>query len=188
MSHKSKLEKHLGFLTDLGEFRFKRWLDANAYKFLMDVGVGVGQKVLDVGCGSGTYTIPAAKIVGESGIVYALDTSRQVLDRMEERAAREELRNVVRVDGGEIDDRFEGSSIDHVLLIDVLQEIRDRGAMFDGIYRVLKPGGSVIVYPMHMAAEDVIEIALKKPFSRVEKKFGGRILVFRKTRVDEPDT
>jgi len=65
--------KHLGFAKHLGEFRFKSWLDKNAYEFLAEVSVNKGQSVLDFGCGSGTYTIPAAKLVGESGRVYALD-------------------------------------------------------------------------------------------------------------------
>lgn len=187
MYHEPKFRKHLGFLMEFGEFRFKRWLDANAYNFLKNLGIGLGQSVLDIGCGSGTYTIPAAKIVGESGVVYALDTSRSAYDRMEERAACEGLRNIVRMDGGEFDLRLEVASIDHVLLIDVLQEIEDREILFDRIYRVLKPDGDVIVYPMHMAAEDVIKLVVKKPFSLEEKKFDSRILVFRKLQVHEQD-
>jgi ubiquinone/menaquinone biosynthesis C-methylase UbiE len=68
-------KKHLGFVKHLDEFRFKRWLDRNASQFLTKVGVMAGQEVLDFGCGSGTYTIPVGKLVGEAGRVYALDIS-----------------------------------------------------------------------------------------------------------------
>lgn len=180
-----KLGKHLGFVRQLGEFRFKQWLDNNAYEFLEDVGVKSNQMVLDYGCGSGTYAIPAAKIVGESGLVYALDISRTTLDKMEKRANREGLKNIARIDASEFDVRLEDASIDHVLLIDVLQEIDDREALFDRVYRILKPEGAVIVYPMHMAGEEVIKLALKRPFVLQEKEFDDRILVFKKLHAHE---
>ena len=46
----------------LGEFRFKRWLDKKPSEVLAEVGVRARQAVLDFGCSSGTYTIPAAKL------------------------------------------------------------------------------------------------------------------------------
>lgn len=78
--------KHLGFIKHLGDFRFKYWLSRNASDALVDMGVGTGQVVLDFGCGSGTYTIPAAKFVGEHGKVYALGLDLKALDKMEEKA------------------------------------------------------------------------------------------------------
>ena len=53
-----------------------KWLKEKAEKFLKEVGIRKDQTVLDWGCGSGYYTIPAAKIVGDKGKVYALDKSR----------------------------------------------------------------------------------------------------------------
>lgn len=44
-------------------------LESQALEVLRNVGINRGQLVLDFGCGSGTYTIPAAKIVGEQGRV-----------------------------------------------------------------------------------------------------------------------
>jgi ubiquinone/menaquinone biosynthesis C-methylase UbiE len=171
-------------VKQIDELRFKRWLDNNANKILEDVGVKSGQTVLDFGCGSGTYTIPAAKIVGESGLVYALDISNMALDKMEKRADREGLKNIVRIDAlSEMDIRLEDASIDHVLLIDVLQEIDTRAALFDKIYRVLKPSGVVTIYPMHIAVEEVTKLVLKRPFALKEKKFEDRILVFNKLQV-----
>jgi len=175
------LGKHLGFLNHLGEFRFKQWLDNNAYEFLEDAGLKPGQTVLDFGCGSGTYAIPAAKIVGESGLVYVLDVSRTALDKIEKRADREGLKNIVRIDAsGGLDIRLEDESIDHVLLIDVLQEIDDRVALLNELYRILKPGGFIIMYPMHIDIEDVIKLASRISFHLIEEKYDSHILVFKK--------
>ncbi|MBE9483077.1 MAG: hypothetical protein IMY88_05280, partial [Chloroflexi bacterium] len=51
----------------------ENWIEEAGEKFLKDIGIKRGQKVLDFGCGSGNYTIPAARIVGEQALVYALD-------------------------------------------------------------------------------------------------------------------
>jgi len=72
------------------EERYKhQFLDKNPSKVLLEVGVRAGHVVLDFGCGSGTYTIPAAKLVGDRGRVYALDVNREFLDKMEQLAKQE---------------------------------------------------------------------------------------------------
>ena len=97
----NRLTKHIGLLGHLDEYRFKRWLDSHASEVLAEIGVRKKQVVLDFGCGSGTYTIPAAKLVGDGGKVYALDINRKALDRIEERAKKEGLMNIVRIDSSE---------------------------------------------------------------------------------------
>jgi len=176
------LKKHIG-LTSLGEFGFKRWLDSHASEVLAEVGVREGQVVLDFGCGSGTYTIPAAKLVGKDGRVYALDIDKEALDRIEERAKREELRNIVRIDAfGEGDVPLRDEAIDLMLLIDVLQEIDDKEALFHEACRILKSDGIVSVYPMHIAEEEVIRLATRRGFILVKRGANDRILVFSRVR------
>ena len=63
-------------------------MDRNASKMLSEVGVGEGQSVLDFGCGSGTYSIPAARLVGDFGRVYSLDVNRGALDKLSRKAER----------------------------------------------------------------------------------------------------
>ena len=165
----------------LGQFGFKMWLDRNASRMLSEAGICKGQVVLDFGCGSGTYTIPAAKLVGEKGTVYALDISSKALGKMTRKAEREGLRNIVRThsSGGDkipLEDR----AVDVIMLIDVLQEIDDRDALFDEAYRILKHEGLVIVYPMHIETEEVKRIATLRGLDLHQEKHEGRILVFRK--------
>jgi ubiquinone/menaquinone biosynthesis C-methylase UbiE len=177
-----RLIKHFGFLKHLGNFQFKGWLDKHAYEFLTEVGVKAGQIVLDFGCGSGTYTIPAAKLVGQDGRVYALDISKKALDKIEEKTKQEGLKNIIRIDStSEEEIPLEDKTIDHVLLIDVLQEIDNREALFDEVYRILKPNGVVTVYPMHIKIEEIEGLAKSKSLILEDKKFQGRILTFKKT-------
>lgn len=177
----SRLVKHLGFYRHLNEFLFKRWLDDHATEVFNEIGVKDGQVVLDFGCGSGTYSIPAAKIVGKKGIVYALDVSGRALDRLERRVSQEGLVNVERIDSSGEDKIGMGDEVlDHMLLIDVLQEIEDREALLDEAYRMLKPGGALTVYPMHIGESEVIELARKSRFVLDDRKYDARLLIFRK--------
>ncbi|MBA7575961.1 hypothetical protein ES708_17797 [subsurface metagenome] len=54
----------------------------NPYRFLEAAGLKSGQKVLEVGCGPGFFTIPAAKIVGEEGSIYAVKIMPKKLTKM----------------------------------------------------------------------------------------------------------
>jgi len=72
-------------------------LESRAIEVLERIGIRRGQNVLDFGCGSGTYTIPAAKIVCEQGRVYALDKDNEVLDELMQRAESTDLKNIERM-------------------------------------------------------------------------------------------
>ena len=66
----------------------------NPYKILQAAGLKRGQKVMEVGCGPGFFTIPAAKIVGDGGLIYAVDTHPLAIKRVEKKIARENINNV----------------------------------------------------------------------------------------------
>jgi ubiquinone/menaquinone biosynthesis C-methylase UbiE len=63
----------------------KRWIEKDGEAFLKDIGIKKGQTILDFGCGVGNYTLPAAKLVGESGRVFALDKNEETLDELMKR-------------------------------------------------------------------------------------------------------
>ena len=132
----SSLGNHLGFLLHLGDMRFKDWLDRNSLACLEEIGIRDGQSVLDVGCGSGTFTIPSATLVGETGTVYALDIDDRALDKLRIKAEKEGLKNIriLRSSANEkikLDDK----SIDHVLLIDVLHEVSNKDLLFEEVMK-----------------------------------------------------
>ncbi|MGQ9680639.1 MAG: class I SAM-dependent methyltransferase [Candidatus Bathyarchaeia archaeon] len=178
----AKVKKHVGLVNHFEGLRFKKWLDNHAYEFLENVGLKTGQVVLDFGCGSGTYTIPAAKLVGEAGSVYALDIDKNALTKLEKKAERYGLKNIIRIDAQEEGDiPLESESMDFILLIDVLHEIKDRDKLLEKLYRLLKRGGLLIVYPMHIDGEGIKKIATEKLLVLKEKKFNRHIFVFTKT-------
>ena len=148
---------------------------------LSEVGISEAQSVLDFGCGSGTYSIPAAKLVGKNGRIYSLDISQKALQTIINKAEREGLDNIITLlSTGSIETSIENEEINHVLLIDVLQEISNTKTLLEEIYRILKPDGLMIVYPMHIDPNEVIKLASNLKFRLKRRIFQERILVFEK--------
>ncbi|MCK4972036.1 MAG: methyltransferase domain-containing protein, partial [Candidatus Heimdallarchaeota archaeon] len=58
----------------------------NLEKVVEEIGIQPGNVVLDYGCGLGSFSIPAAKIVGEKGKVYALDIHPLAIKRTKKKA------------------------------------------------------------------------------------------------------
>ena len=74
--------------TDCGRWMndaMTKWETADGVEFLKKVGLKSGQTVLDFGCSVGHYTIPAAKVVGNTGIVYTVDKEQQALDELQQK-------------------------------------------------------------------------------------------------------
>jgi ubiquinone/menaquinone biosynthesis C-methylase UbiE len=176
------LGEHLGFLGHLNQFRFKYMMDRNAQEMLLELGIVEGEKVLDFGCGSGTYSIPAAKLVGEKGEVYSIDVNKGTLYKLTRKAEREGLNNIKTLhSSGGNSIPLENGGINHVLMIDVLQKISDRIGLIREVHRILTDDGQVSIYPMHIDADGVITLMSRLEFQFKGRKFQEQILIFRKT-------
>lgn len=141
-------------MDNLNESQQKSWLDANAQQVLTDIGVATAQVLVDFGCGGGTYTIPAARLVGDAGSVYALDKNAEALADVRCNAAGHGLANIKTMLQSETPKiQLPGSSCDVMLLYDVLQLIDDWALLFQEAYRILRPSGILSVYPMHIDEE-----------------------------------
>jgi len=137
----------------------ENWEEKEGVEFLRKVGIKHSQTVLDFGCGIGHYAIPAAKIVGRGGKVYALDKNPASLDELMEKAKEENLENIKRVDiSNELKILLKKESIDVVLLYDVVHlvgendssTVNDRKKLYQEVYRVAKNNALISVYPTHL--------------------------------------
>ena len=133
----------------------KRWLKSDGGVFLREIGLKKGQTILDFGCGEGHYTIPAAKVVGKEGKVYAVDNDKEVLNALDRRAEEENLKNIDTIEfKRQLKMEMGDNSADAVLLYDVIHLVSNRDKLYKEIYRVLKPKGLVSIYPKHYMADD----------------------------------
>jgi ubiquinone/menaquinone biosynthesis C-methylase UbiE len=155
-------------------------LEVDILQLLKDVGIKAGQVVLDFGCGSGTYTVPAARIIGDKGKVYALDKDSKVLNKLMQRAQSVGLNNVESIDThGELEIGLADGSVDVVLLFDVLHSYyfprpEDRRKLLDEVHRICKAEALVLVYPEHM--ESTAKREMEKASFRLESEFQGTIV------------
>lgn len=108
-----------------------------------------GDFFLDLGCGPGDYTIEAAKIIGHTGLAYALDKWQYLVDRLTEEANEKGLGNIKTMVcdiTGSLP--IEDNCIDVCLLSTVLHIFnlpKIEKAIFTEIRRVLKPKGRVAI-------------------------------------------
>jgi ubiquinone/menaquinone biosynthesis C-methylase UbiE len=150
------MERHQsGFSYKLMAFQFKlRDLIRPRGKILSRVGIKPGDNVLDFGCGPGGYALPAAKIVGGRGKIYALDINPAAILAVKSLAHNHKLNNVETIlsDGPTgLPDR----SIDVVLLYDVLHHVKTKTVLPE-LRRVLKPHGILSVSDHHLEDKVVV--------------------------------
>jgi len=177
----------------------KERLQKHAEEILKGIGIQESQRVLDCCCGSGTYTIAAAQLVGERGLVYAIDTNSEKLKDLRQRINSSKLQNIEIIEE-DVESRIplQDSSVDIVLLYDIFWYFRPAenklAALLREVYRAAKPNALISVYPAHL---DLYELknfknemenkgfSLESEYSkqlvhegRIEK---GKLLNFKKT-------
>lgn len=120
----------------------------NPDEVILKIGISSGMIVADLGCGAGYFTIPIAKIIKNSGKIYAVDVLSSALENVSSKAKLEDLLNVetvranIEIVGGT---KIEANSVDFVLLANVLFQCADYDAVFGEAKRILKNSGEIIV-------------------------------------------
>jgi ubiquinone/menaquinone biosynthesis C-methylase UbiE len=105
-----------------------------------------GERVLEVGPGTGYYSLPMAEWLGERGRLDVFDIQQEMLDhtlRGASEAGVAERITAMRGDARELP--YEDGTFDAAFLVTVLGEIPDQDAALRELRRVLRPGGRLVV-------------------------------------------
>lgn len=160
----SRIRKDPAFRALLEEERFRslvRGIWARAYLAMLErperaefqkpdqvmkaLAIRPGERVADIGAGSGYFTIPVAKAVGPGGAVWAIDIAQEMLDHIAKRLEKEKLANVRLVKVSKDDPQLPPQGVDTILMVDTIHYVQDRTAYARKLRAGLAPGGRLVV-------------------------------------------
>ncbi len=128
------------------ESRLRQWL-MNPVKTLRGAGIESGQTVLEVGCGTGFFTIPAGELIGDQGCLVAMDALSDYTKRVSKKVQAAGLENVRVVKCDALHTGLDADSIDKVLLFGVIPfPFLPLNRLLPEMHRILKTEGTLAVW------------------------------------------
>lgn len=115
------------------------------YKILTELGLSEGDVMADIGCGIGYFTFPAAEIVGETGKVFALDISAEMIEEVEKRIEANEVYNIRPVITEENELKVDSEAVTFAFICVVLHEVEDVERFIHEVKRILADGGKIAI-------------------------------------------
>ena len=163
------------------ESRLRRLL-TNPEKLLHAAGIGQGQVVLEVGCGTGYFTLPAADMIGDAGRLIAMDPMSDFADRVEKKASDAGLANVEVVRRDALNTQLDEASIDIALLFGVIPfPTLPLDRLLPEMHRILKEDGILAVWLFPTSAGVPAGILRSGLFSDIGKLNG--VYRYRRTNI-----
>jgi len=119
----------------------------NPEKTLRIAEIQPAQTILEVGCGTGFFTIPAARAIGDKGWLIALDASSGFLEEVSKKVRDAELKNVVILQRDALKTKLDSESVDKVLLFGVIPfPLLPLDKLLPEVHRLLRPQGTMSVW------------------------------------------
>jgi len=148
---------------------------------LKEVGIKPGFHVLDYGCGPGSYIMPLAELVGESGKIYALDVHPLAIQKVQDIASKKQLTNVETI-LSDCQTGLSDNSLDAVLLYDIFHHLSDPDVVLKELHRVLKPDGILSFGDHHMKEKEIVAEVTNSGLFRLLRK-GQKAYTFLKKQL-----
>jgi len=104
-----------------------------------------GQRIADVGSGTGLYVAPFSRAVGKQGTVFAIDISPRLIEFIGERVEKEGLNNVTVIRSTEKSITLPADSVDRVFVCDTYHHFEYHKAMLASIRDAMKPDAELIL-------------------------------------------
>lgn len=133
------------------------WISSGGVDVLRDLGMRPGDVIVDLGCGRGAHSLPAARLAGDAGRVAAVDvqpTARRRLTRAARNLGLSNIRTASSME--ELPSLLDGRPCSAVLLYDMLHFMNpvERRRIYDFVRNLLGADGRLLVSPRHMRDND----------------------------------
>jgi ubiquinone/menaquinone biosynthesis C-methylase UbiE len=148
-------------------------------RILEEVGIKNSSQVLDYGCGPGGYVMPVVKLIGNTGTLYALDINPLATEAVQSLIDKKRFTNV-QVILSSCATRLPATSIDAILLYDILHDLDNRAEVLAELNRIIKSGGVLSVTDHHLKEEEIITKVITGGLFTLKSK-GEKTLSFIKT-------
>lgn len=112
---------------------------------LINLGLHEGDIMADIGCGIGYFSIPASKIVGDSGKIFAMDILQEMLQDVEIKVKENNISNIETVLTEENDLKLEDGKITIAFISNVLHEANEKESFLNDIRSILSPKGRIAI-------------------------------------------
>ena len=120
-----------------------------------------GQTVLEVGCGTGFFTLSAAQFIGDQGCLVAMDELPASIEIVSKKVQTANLKNVRVVKGDAMNTMLDAASMDAVLLFGVTPApMLPLNRLLPEMHRILKPGGTMAVWPPIWIRQSILRSGL----------------------------
>jgi len=150
----------------------------NPSRLLRDAGLRPGQHVVEVGCGPGFYTIPAAEIVGQNGLVYAVDIHPRAIARVKKKVAEKGIKNVLPILANASNIGLADKSVDVAFFFGLPRIVGGLETVLVEMRRILKQEGTLAFKKSRRPEQWMVKKMGKQGMLYSGKQ--GRIITFQK--------
>ena len=163
----------------------RKW--QNPEEILSKTGLKEGDTFIDIGCGKGFFAIPAARVVGKNGRVYAIDANGEFLEELAKKALAEKLDNITTInETAESSVPCEGCA-DVVFFGISLHDFNNVEMVLDNAHTMLKDGGMLVdldwnkeegekgpPYEIRFSEDHVIKMLKNRRFKEIKSAKEGK--------------
>jgi len=177
------MEKPMSSLSFKGMcflLKIRDWLRPRE-EILKDIKIESGFHILDYGCGPGSYSIVAARLVGTKGKVYSLDIHPLAGERVQTAASKNGLNNIETIHS-DCATGLEADTMDIVLLADIFHMLGEQNLVLEELNRVLKPKGTLAFSDHHMKEKEILSKVTNGGLFKLSSK-GKHIYLFSKEEI-----
>ncbi len=121
----------------------REWQDI--YKIMYNMRIRSGDVVADIGAGSGFFTVPLAKKVGNEGFVYAEDIQKGMVDYISQKVAKLKMKNIRTILGKVEDPAIPNNSLDFAFIANTYHELEKPLLLLKNVRKDLRPHGKLVI-------------------------------------------